>query len=236
MPETLLMVGVKKLGREIALHFARKSWTVICAARTAADVESVASKVQAAGGTGIPFPCDLLNPASLAGLTKMHFDLVIAAQTAGGRFGSLPFLELADEELQRNLGAYVLGSWNLLKTAGRTLVEQGAGTFLQIGTSSGVRTKEGFAAIGTAQQALRALVQVVAKEWRAAGVHVAYLPIDSPIESASTRQWAAKRGGAILMPPDEIARACEYLHRQGPGAWTHELLLRPKDSEWTAPT
>jgi len=236
MPETLLMVGIKKLGREIALHFGRQGWTVVCAARTAADVESVASEVQAAGGTGVPFTCDLLNPASLSGLTKMHLDLVIAAQTAGGRFGSLPFLELADEELQRNLGAYVAGTWNLLKTAGRTLVEQRAGTFLQIGTSSGVRTKEGFAAIGAAQQALRALVQAMAKEWRTAAVHVVYLPIDSPIESASTRQWAAKRGGAVLMPPDEIAGACQYLHRQGPSAWTHELVLRPKDSEWTAPT
>jgi NAD(P)-dependent dehydrogenase (short-subunit alcohol dehydrogenase family) len=236
MPETLLMVGVKKLGREIALHFSRQGWTVICAARTAADVESVASEVKAAGGIGIPFTCDLLDPPSLARLPRVHLDLVIAAQTAGGRFGSLPFLELADEELQRNLAAYVTGTWNLLKVAGRNLVEQGRGTFLQIGTSSGVRTKEGFAAIGAAQQALRALVQVVAKEWRTSGVHVAYLPVDSAIESDRTRQWAAQRGGAPLMSPEEIARACEYLHRQNPSAWTHELMLRPKDSDWTAPT
>ncbi len=143
---------------------------------------------------------------------------------------------LAYEELARNLAAYVTGTWNLLKVAGRAQVAQGRGTFLQIGTSSGVRTKEGFAAIGAAQHALRALVQVAAKEWRAAGVHVAYLPIDSPIESVSTREWAAKRGGATLMPPGEIARACEFLYRQDPLAWTHELMLRPQASEWTAPT
>jgi NAD(P)-dependent dehydrogenase (short-subunit alcohol dehydrogenase family) len=236
MPETLVMVGVRKLGREIALHFAKQGWRVICAARTPTEVQAVASEVQAAGGIGVALTCDLLNPASLAPLSKMEPDLIIAAQTAGGRFGSKPFLEIDDEELARNLAAYVTGTWNLLKVAGRAQVAQGRGTFLQLGTSSGVRTKEGFSAIGTAQQALRALIQVVAKEWRAAGVHVAYLPIDSPIESASTREWAANRGGATLMPPSEIARACEYLYRQHPRAWTHELMLRPQGSDWTAPT
>jgi NAD(P)-dependent dehydrogenase (short-subunit alcohol dehydrogenase family) len=236
MAETLVIVGIKKLGREIALHFARQGWRVICAARTATDVEAVAAEVQAAGGIGVPLTCDLLNPASLTPLSEIRPDLVVAAQTAGGRFGSKLLLEIDDKELARNLAAYVTGTWNLLKVAGRAQVAQGRGTFLQIGTSSGVRTKEGFAAIGAAQQALRALVQVAAKEWRAAGVHVAYLPIDSPIESASTREWAAKRGGATLMPPSEIARACEFLYRQDPRAWTHEMMLRPRASEWTAPT
>jgi NAD(P)-dependent dehydrogenase (short-subunit alcohol dehydrogenase family) len=237
MAETLLMVGVRKLGREIALHFAKQGWRVICAARTATEVESVAAAVRAAGGQGIPLPCDLTVPASLAPLSTMELDLCIAAQTAGGRFGSKPFLELDDEELTRNFAAYVEGTWNLLKVVGRVQVKQQRGTFLQIGTSSGVRTKEGFAAIGTAQHALRALVQVAAKEWRAAGVHVAYLPIDAPIESATTREWAAQRGGGISMIPSiEIARACEYLYRQDPRAWTHELVLRPQGSDWTAPT
>ena len=34
----------------------------------------------------------------------------------------------------------------------------------------------------------------------------------------------------------DIARACEYLHGQSPDAWTHELILRPSASDWTAPT
>ena len=34
----------------------------------------------------------------------------------------------------------------------------------------------------------------------------------------------------------EIAEACAYLHGQGARAWTHELVLRPRESEWTVPT
>jgi len=112
------------------------------------------------------------------------------------------------------------------------LLARGQGTFLQIGTSSGIRTKEGFAALGAAQHALRALVQVAAREWRPQGVHVAYVPIDGPI--------ASDRGGpgppAGRLTPAAIARACAYLHSQTSDAWTHELVLRPASGEWTAPT
>ena len=103
-------------------------------------------------------------------------------------------------------------------------------------SSSGLRTKEGFAALGATQHALRALVQVAAREWRPAGAHVAYLAIDAAIESECTREWIARGGADRAIPQEEIARACEYLHRQHPRAWTHELVLRPTGSEWTAPT
>jgi NAD(P)-dependent dehydrogenase (short-subunit alcohol dehydrogenase family) len=114
------------------------------------------------------------------------------------------------------------------------MLDRGRGTFLQIGTSSGVRTREGFAALGAAQHALRALVQVAAREWRASGVHVAYVPVDGPIASERTR--AGGSGPDRLITPEGIAEACAYLHAQKPDAWTHELLLRPTGGDWSAPT
>src|SRR5712692_3356106 len=117
--ESLVVVGVRSLGREIALHFARQGWRVVCAARTRADVEALARDVDAAGGTGVPVACDLAHPASLAPLVAGTVDLCVAAQTAGGRFGARPLLEIDDDELGRGLGAYVQGTWNLLKVVGR---------------------------------------------------------------------------------------------------------------------
>jgi NAD(P)-dependent dehydrogenase (short-subunit alcohol dehydrogenase family) len=212
---------------------------VVAAARTAADVEALASDVNREGGEGVAVVCDLQQPASLAALdaaAEPGLDLVVTAQTAGGRFGPLPLLEIPDDEIDRGYASYVRGTWNLLRALGPRLCRQGHGTFLQIGTSSGVRTREGFAALGAVQHGLRALVQVAAREWRASGVHVAYLPIDSAIESERTRAWIAKVGPDHALPPEEIARACEYLHRQDRRSWTHELILRPPATEWTAPT
>ena len=237
MAETLVMVGVRSLGRVIARHFARLGWEVVCASRTAADVEAAAREVDAAGGRGWPVVCDLADPASLPALWRGRatIDLVVAAQTAGGRFGSRPLLEIEDAELTRNLGAYVHGTWNLLRAAGPALLAQGRGAFVQIGTSSGMRTREGFAVLGAAQHALRALVQVAAREWRSAGVHAAYVAVDGAIESERTREWIAKQGAGRAVPPDAIARACEYLYRQESRAFSHEIVLRPHGSDWTAP-
>ena len=234
MSETLLIVGVRKLGRTIALHFARKGWRVLCASRTAADVEALAREVTTAGGQGVPVVCDLQRPESLARLAEDASDLVIAAQTMGGRFGALPLLDIPAAELAESLAAYPQGTWNLLRGVGTGMLARGHGTFLQIGTSSGVRTKEGFAALGAAQHALRALVQVAAREWRPRGVHVAYLPVDGPIASERTR--AAGFAAEGLISPEAIAEACAFLHGQGPDAWTHELVLRPSGGDWSAPT
>jgi NAD(P)-dependent dehydrogenase (short-subunit alcohol dehydrogenase family) len=238
MPETLVMIGVRTLGKAIAMHFAASGWQVVCAARTRADVEAAAAAVDQAGGKGVPVVCDLADRASLEALVRgtERIELCIAAQTAGGRFGSLSLLDIADEELDRGYAAYLRGTWNLLKAVGPKLLAQGSGTFLQIGTSSGVRTKEGFAGLGAIQHGLRALVQVAAREWRGQGVHVAYLPIDGAIESERTREWITRGGADRAIPQAEIARACQYLHHQERRAWTHELVLRPSGTDWSAPT
>jgi NAD(P)-dependent dehydrogenase (short-subunit alcohol dehydrogenase family) len=230
MSQTLLIVGIRNLGREIALHFAAQKWQVICAARTQGEVENMARAVDAAGGKGVPLRLDLTDRSTLS--FPMPIDLCIAAQTAGGRFGSKPLLEIDDEELPRGLDAYVKGTWNLLKAIGPGMIARKRGTFLQMGTSSGVRTKEGFAALGAVQAGLRALVQVAAREWRPHGIHVVYLPIDGGIESERSRQFLPEDKS---IPPREIARACQYLHEQDARAWTHELMLRPVGGDWTAP-
>ena len=234
MPQTLLIVGVRNLGRTIALHFARKGWRVLCASRTAADVEALARDVTAAGGEGIPAVCDLQAPATLTRFAEDSPDLVVAAQTMGGRFGALPLLEIPSAELTQSLAAYPQGTWNLLRAVGPAMLARGRGSFLQIGTSSGVRTKEGFAALGSAQHALRALVQVAAREWRSRGVHVAYAPVDGPI--GPERTGAAGHPGERVISPEAIAEACAFLHGQRPDAWTHGLVLRPTGGDWSAPT
>lgn len=237
-PPTLFIVGVRTLGRAIALHFAAKGWRVLCGARTAADVDAVAAEVTAAGGRGVPVVCDLQRPETLHAVVaaEARIDLCVAAQTAGGRFGATPLLDLADEDLQRGVEGYLKATWNLLRAVGPRLLAQGRGTFLQIGTSSGVRTKPGYAALGAVQHGLRALLQVAAKEWRDKGVHVAYLPIDGAIESPRTTAWIERNGIERAIPQASIAEACDFLHHQHPRGWTHELVLRPPGSDWTAPT
>jgi len=231
---TLLVVGVRKLGRHLALHFAQQGWRVICAARSSELVQQLAKDVDAAGGQGEALTCDLTDPSSMLPLRQETIDLCIAAQASGVRFGSKPLLEIDGTEIDRGFATMVRGTWNLMQAVGPAMTSRGAGTLLQIGTSSGVRTREGYAGLAAVHQGLRGLVQVAAREWRARGVHVAYVVADGPIASDATR--ASGFDPSRLIQPAEIARACQYLHEQQPFAWTHELMLRPAAGEWTAPT
>jgi NAD(P)-dependent dehydrogenase (short-subunit alcohol dehydrogenase family) len=234
MAQTLLITGIRGLGRTIALHFAARGWHVLCASRTRSEVEALAGEVDKAGGTGEGMTLELRDPGALRALAERRIDLCIASQTTGGRFGFKPLLEIDGEELDAGYQTMLRGTWNLLQAVGPGMVARGSGTFLQMGTSSGVRTRDGFAPLGAIQHGLRALVQVAAREWRPRGVHVAYVVIDGGIDSGRMR--AAGVDPAVLLEPAEIARACEYLHGQQPRSWTHELLLRPNVGEWTTPT
>ncbi len=217
----LLVVGVRGLGGAIARHFAGKGWDIACAARTESDVTALAAATH-----GLGLLADLRDSASTGRLCAQaweklgRIDLVVGAQTSGARFGPQSVLELADFE--RALSGYPQATLHLLQAAAPRLIAQGGGSFVQMGTGSGLKAREGFAGISAAQAASRALCAVAALELKSRAVHVAYLAIEGGIEREGGR-----RPHELAIPPREIARAVEFLHGQEPQAWTHELALRP---------
>lgn len=217
----LLVVGVRGLGGVIARHFAAKGWGVACAARTESEVLALAAEIR-----GLGIAADLRDGPSTGRLCEQawqrfgRIDLVVAAQTSGARFGPQPLLALTDFELA--LSGYPQATLHLLQAAAPRLIAQGGGSFLQMGTGSGLRAREGFGGISAAQAALRALCAVAALELKPKAVHVAYLAIEGGIERAGSTRPQDRS-----IPPEEIARAVEFLHAQEPRAWTHELSLRP---------
>ena len=213
---SLLIVGARGLGRELALHFARAGWQVTCAARTRADVDAVARET---GGAGVV--ADLFDKASLAGLPQV--DLAVCAHSSGAPFRVGPVLEAEAGHLRQRFEA-VIGSLHFLQAAR-------AKTLVQIGTTLAAAPRPGFGALSAHQFALRALCAAAAAELKARGVHVAYLAVEGQLATLSSKQWMERHGEARAIPPEEVARALEYLHAQDPRAWTHELALRPSAAE-----
>lgn len=235
-PQTLLVIGARGLGRELALHFAARGWNVACASRTRADVEAVAAEVAARGGASLACVADLASKTSLDALCDAAWerfgrvDLCVSAQTSGLPFAPRPLTELPPDFLTRALAAYPQAALHLLQALAPRMEAAGSGTFVQIGTGSGLRPREGFGLLGTAQAALHALLSVAAQELKPRGVHAAYLAVAGQIESDRARGYVERHGLARTLPPSAIAEAIEYLHGQPRRAWTHELLLRPADS------
>lgn len=221
----LLVIGARGLGREIALHFAKRGFSVTCASRTRADVEAVAAET---GGRGVV--ADLGDRASLERLLDVSGppDLAVCAQASGAPFRVGPVLEADPEHLRIRLEAMVLGTLRFLQAVAPRMK---AGTIVQIGTTLAAAPRPGFGALSSPQFALRALVRTAAGELKPRGLHVAYLAVEGQLATLSSKAWMERHGEARAIPPQEVARAIEYLHGQDPRAWTHELAVRPAAAE-----
>jgi NAD(P)-dependent dehydrogenase (short-subunit alcohol dehydrogenase family) len=238
--QRLLIVGVRGLGRALALHFGARGFDVLCAARTAAEVEQLArdtAAVQPAGARALAQVADLGDAASLWRLCQRAWDelggldLVVAAQTGGAPFAVRPLLATPPEDVEQGLRGYPLATLRLLQVLGPRLADQGSGTFVQIGTGSGLRLRDGFAGLALPQQALRTVLQAAGRELRPRGVHCAFLAVEGQLDTPRSAAWIERHGRERAVPCAEVIRAIELLHGQDPRAWSFELALRPAASD-----
>ncbi len=238
MAETLLVVGVRGLGRALALHFAAEGFNVVCAARTAATVDELARDAAAAQPAGqglgaLGVTCDLHHAASVESLCAQawerfgNVDLVVAAQTSGAPFAVRSVLETPPEDVLTGLLGYPLATLRLLRAAGPRLVSQRRGTFVQVGTGGGFMVKDGMAGLAAPQHALRVLVEGAGRELKEFNVHCAYLAVEGQLDTPRSAGYIARNGLEKTVPCGEVARAIAFLHRQDARAWSHQLSLRP---------
>jgi NAD(P)-dependent dehydrogenase (short-subunit alcohol dehydrogenase family) len=122
------------------------------------------------------------------------------------------------------------------REAARHMKARAAGSIFFTGATSALRGRAGFAAFAAAKHGARALAQSMARELGPAGIHVAHVIVDGPIDGEFVRntfpQLVAERPADGILNPDDIAANYLMLHRQPRSAWTHELDLRPWVEPW----
>jgi NAD(P)-dependent dehydrogenase (short-subunit alcohol dehydrogenase family) len=107
------------------------------------------------------------------------------------------------------------------------MLEAGRGAILFTGATAGVKPFATSAAFGPAKFALRGLAQVMARDLGPAGIHVAYVNIDGPIDNQRTRDRIPQASDDDLLKPAAIAEAYWHLAHQDRSSWTQELDVRP---------
>lgn len=235
---TALVVGARGLGALLALGLGALGRRVVIVSRTSAQVEAAAAAVTQAGGLGVPCVADLHDEASLARAVALctaeghTLDLVIAAQTSGAPFRTIPVLAIEDDFFLRGVRGYPLATLHLLRAVGPVLLAQGQGTFVQIGTGAGARPRPGFTHLAMAQHALRVLVLAAAREWKDRGVHVAWLAVEGQLAQAGSEGYIERNGLCRTIPTEAVFQAVRFLHEESPRAFTHELSLRSSASDW----
>lgn len=220
-----LVTGASRgLGAAIARGYAAQGATVVCAARTIAQLDDVvAIDPQRLDHVEL----DVTDPTSLAGVVdlvvKRHGRIDILVNNAGVAPAG-DFLTQDPAQWRRTYEINVLAPMVLAQAAGRHFVRQGGGKIINIASTTGVRGKPGLVGYSTSKGAVLRFTESLAAEWARHNVQVNTIAPgafrteaqkavtdDEDLLGKRVRRIPAKRMG----DPDEIVPLAVLLASEG---------------------
>jgi 7-alpha-hydroxysteroid dehydrogenase len=158
----------KGIGRGIALGFAEAGAHVVCAARTAADIESVAAEVKALGRRAIAVPTDVMQSDQLERLiavTAEEFGRIDVLVNNAGGTPPRPAMKTSEAFFENALRFNVTAAFILTKLAARQMVDTvGEGAIVNISSRSSDMVQTSFVAYAAGKAALNMMTKNIAAE------------------------------------------------------------------------
>jgi NADP-dependent 3-hydroxy acid dehydrogenase YdfG len=217
------------IGRAIALAFAAEGASVALAARSRADLASVAGEIRERDGRALAVPTDVTQDGAVEALVEQTLShlgrldvLVTSAGTAA--FGAVADSKPADWDtmLALNLRAVMVCCRAVLPA----MLRQRSGTILNVGSIASKRALPGSAVYTATKTAVDAFSRVLAEELRPHSVRVGVLvagAVDTPLwDSLGSSPPRDK-----MLRTEDVARAALLMATLPPHAALEELTLLP---------
>ena len=209
------------IGRAAALLFAREGAAVVANARGEAELQTLVSEIEAAGGRAVAVAGDVVDEETHRALLEAALGrfggLDIALNNAGTVGPYKPLGEVTLEEWQHTLAMNLTSAFLGARLQIPAMLERGGGSIIFtstfVGTSVGI---PGMGTYGASKAGIMGLVKGITADYGARGIRAnALLPggTDTPMAGdAAQKEWAAglhalKR----IARPEEIARAALFL-------------------------
>ena len=214
------------IGRATALLFAEHGASVIAVDR-AAEVETTAAAIRAAGGQAVGLVRDTSQEADVADYietaVRTHGKLDIVYANAGVSGGMRAFDDWTVEEWTRILSINLVGTFLAIKYAARVMVPAGRGSIICTASVAGLRSGAGGPPYSASKAGVVSLVQTSANQFGGTGIRINAIcpglietgmtqPIFDRARERGTEQKIGqlnplRRGGL----PHEIAHAALFL-------------------------
>lgn len=209
--------GGRGIGRAIALAFAREGATVSLAARTRAQIETVADEVRREGGTAGAFECDV----ALFGDVERAFELTIKQfgrapdilVNNAGIAETAPFIKTDEAMWQRHLAVNLTGTYHCSRAALPAMIAGHWGRIINIGSIAGKTGAPYIAAYAASKHGVLGLTRVLALEVAAIGITVnAICPgyVDTEMTARGVENIVARTG----ISSDDATKALETMSPQ----------------------
>jgi NAD(P)-dependent dehydrogenase (short-subunit alcohol dehydrogenase family) len=224
------IVGVGPgLGLALARRFAA-DYSLALIARSEEFLSAAVGEIAASGGRAIAVGANLADADQIERAfgrirTELGAPEVMIYNAAMRPFGRL--METTPGTFETTWRVTAFGAFLCSQLVVPEMLKAGRGAILFTGATAGVKPFASSAAFGPAKFALRGLAQVMARDLGPAGIHVAYVNIDGPIDNRRTRDRMPQASDDQLLKPAAIAEAYWHLAHQDRSAWTQELDVRP---------
>lgn len=213
----ILITGASQgIGAALAEGFAAAGADVSLLARSAAGLEDTAKRVRSLGRKAVPVPADVTSPTEVEeAFTTAERELGpldVLVNNAGGPIFQSRILDIREEGWERVLDLNLTSAFRCAQRAGRTMVDRGSGSIINISTVCGVAAWPALAPYSAAKAALLSLTQSMAAEWGPHGVRVNALTpgwIDTPVNAAYVNDERLSRTARAQIPLNRFGHTSE---------------------------
>ncbi len=215
------------LGKQMALALARAGADVVCAARTAAQIDETASEIRALGRRAIAVPTDVRDSAQCDALIKRCVDefgkIDIQVSNAGigdMRGAGAEVWDVNDDDWHDTLDVNLSSAFYCARAASRRMVDQGhGGVIINVASGTALRGYPQSFAYGAAKAGVIALTKSMAVMLVKNNIRVnCIIPgfvLQSPPESEQAVEFLGARGRYLpvqrLGEAWELGPLCVYL-------------------------
>jgi 3-oxoacyl-[acyl-carrier protein] reductase len=216
------------IGRAIAEAFAAQGCAIAAAARTATEVEAVATAIQDGGGKAVGLACDVTDREQVHRAVNEAHDsfgaIGILVNNAGVAIFK-PFHQLSTDEWQQTMNVNLNGAFHCTQAVLPGMMQRRSGRIINISSVAGVKPINKQSAYCASKHALNAMSKVLAMELREFGIAVnAVCP--GGVTTRLAEESMPERDQEGWMTPDDIAHACLFLASQSARATTDEVIVR----------
>jgi NADP-dependent 3-hydroxy acid dehydrogenase YdfG len=235
------------IGEGVARRFAEGGFVVALLARTEDKLQAMASGIDTDFGNGTAryFITDLRDETSVINsFTTIRAELgpvnVLVYNAGARRINGKLVLDTTSEEFENFTKINLFGAFWSSKCVLPDMLAAGKGTIIFTGATGSLRGSAGLSSFSPGKFGLRALSQIITREYQSRGIHAAHVIVDSPVDGklvggVRRRQWQREGAAAKLedieghlLQPGDLAQTYWFLHTQPRSCWTQELDVRPE--------
>lgn len=235
------------IGEAVARRFNAEGFVVALLARTEDKLQTMAQGINAEYGqnTARYYITDLrVEDSVIASFKKIREELgpvqVLVYNAGARRVNGRKILDTTSEEFENFTKINLHGAFWSTKCVLPDMLAAEKGTIFFTGATGALRGAPGLSSFSPGKFGLRALCQIITREYQPQGIHAAFIVVDSPVDGkliggVRRRQWEREGAkekledlDAYLLQPADLAQTYWFLHTQPRSAWTHEIDVRPQ--------